>query len=168
MAKLELQLLVGAESKEWLAGVENVLERLEKVAATLTALPDTAKNAKQAEEDFDEDEQAAATEDEDTDFAATKKTAKKTKAAFDEDEDTEVESVGSVDEDEDFTEPTVKKAKKLTVDDVNDACKKRASKTGGKEGRSEVLGILKKKFKTTSVSELKPEQYAAVIAAMGA
>lgn len=166
MAKLELQLLVGAESKEWLAGVENVLERLEKVAATLTALPATAKNAKQAEEDFDEDEQAAATEDEDTDFAATKKTAKKTKAAFDEDEET-VEA-SEDEESEDFTEPTTKKAKKLTVEDVNDACKKRASKTGGKEGRTEVLGILKKKFKTTSVSELKPEQYAAVIAAMGA
>lgn len=55
-----------------------------------------------------------------------------------------------------------KKEKKITIDQVNDACKTRA----GRSNRAEVLGILKKKFKTQSVSELKETQYADVIKAM--
>lgn len=121
---------------------------------------------------------AVDTEEETEDFApAAKKTAAKKKptpaASFDSDDDAPVEepeAEAEAEEQEDFTTPAAKapakKAKKLTVDDVNDACKVRAAHTGGKEGRTEVLAILKKNFRTTSVSELKPEQYAAVIKAM--
>lgn len=54
------------------------------------------------------------------------------------------------------------KAKKLTLDDVNDACKAHAAA----KGRPSTLEILKKKFKTQSVTALKPEQYEACISAM--
>lgn len=73
-------------------------------------------------------------------------------------------------EDDDFTSSPAAakksaKAKKITIAQVNDACKARA-KAGGKEGRAQVLSILKKHFKTQSVSEIKPELYAKVIQAM--
>lgn len=103
--------------------------------------------------------------DDDSDFTAnsTTKTNKKSAVTTSFDDATD-------DEDADFTAPakTAKpeKKKKWTIDDVNDACKARAAKTGGKKGRAEVLAILTKKFETTSVSELEPEQYAEAIAAM--
>lgn len=85
------------------------------------------------------------------------------------DEDTETLDA-SDDSDDDFTAPpaTTKKtgkAKKVTIAEVNEACKARA-KAGGKEGRAQVLKILKKHFKTESISEIKPEQYGKVIQAM--
>ncbi len=120
------------------------------------------------------------TTDEDDDFAAapvktTKKTAAKKAAASFEDEDdsgSEVETEDTQEaesDDEDFMQAApakeAKKAapkKKLTVNDVNDACKAKATASN----RKEVLAILKKKFNVTSVTELKNEQYADVIAAM--
>lgn len=45
------------------------------------------------------------------------------------------------------------------MDDVIDACKAAAKETS----RDEVLRILKKKFKVTSVQDLDEDQYAAVI-----
>jgi hypothetical protein len=57
------------------------------------------------------------------------------------------------------------KLKKVTIAEVNDACKARA-KAGGKKGREQVLAILKKHFKTESVSEIKPELYGEVLQAM--
>lgn len=54
------------------------------------------------------------------------------------------------------------KAKKVTLDDVNDACKAHAQA----KGRPATLAILQKKFKTQSVTALKPEQYEMAIAAM--
>lgn len=101
--------------------------------------------------------------DEDEDFTPkAKKTKVKAKASFDVEEDEESEDEA----DEVEMKASKKKAPKLTIDDVNDACKAKAQSIGGKEGRQIVLGVLKKKFKTTSVSELKPEQYALAIAAM--
>ncbi|MDH4164711.1 MAG: hypothetical protein OEW15_18785 [Nitrospirota bacterium] len=52
--------------------------------------------------------------------------------------------------------------KKITLDDVNDACKAHAAA----KGRPATLAILQKKFKTQSVTALKPEQYEACISAM--
>ncbi len=72
------------------------------------------------------------------------------------------------DEDEDETEepapkaakPTkAAKAPKLTLDDVNDACKERCARTN----RADVLGILKKNFKVKSVTDLEPTDYAQCI-----
>jgi len=97
-----------------------------------------------------------------------------------EDMSTEIEDAPeeSFDDDEIEAAPVKKKAaaapakvqskgkKKITIDDVNDACRKLALKIGGKPGREKVLGILQKKFKTKTVSALKPEQYADVLAAL--
>lgn len=54
------------------------------------------------------------------------------------------------------------KAKKITLDDVNDACKAHAQA----KGRPATLAVLQNKFKTQSVTALKPEQYEACISAM--
>lgn len=110
-------------------------------------------------------------EENDEDIAPPKKTAKKKPvASFDEDEEEEEEDdENEEDEDEDtvIEKKTAKpKMSKITPKMVGDACKLRAQETGGKEGRQEVLTILKKKFGVTSVSALKPEQYASVIKAM--
>lgn len=152
MAKLELALLVGEESKTFLANLTEVVERLEAVSSQ--------KLAKTVDKEKD---------DEDDDFAPPAKKAAMVKAVKqfdDEDDDGEAGDGDTSDDEDDFTGKSSKKAKKLTLEDVNDACKKRAAEIGGKEGRTQVLTILKKKFKTQSVSELKPDQYAAVIASM--
>ncbi len=101
---------------------------------------------------------AAEESDDDEDFGSKKKSTKeRVAAAFESDDD-----------DAGFTDapPAKKKAKKITLEDVNEACKARAKATGGKEGRAEVLKILKKQFKTESVSSLDEDQYADVIEAM--
>lgn len=55
-----------------------------------------------------------------------------------------------------------KKAVKFTEKDVNEACKAHAKE----HGKAATLKILNGKFKVKSILELKPEQYAQVIAAM--
>lgn len=168
--KLDLGIMAGAESKAWLAGLTQQLDRLEKLTGgkgidglkSLTTVAATEPVAPESEESEDEDE----------DFTAKKKPAKKASASFDEDEsdgDDEDESVDEDDEEEKAPPAKTKKAgrpPKYTVDDVNDACKARALAAGGKKGRAEVIAILQKKFGTATVSELKPEHYAACIAAM--
>ncbi len=132
----------------------NLIEGMDpKTAASRKA---TTRAAAVEEEETEETE-----EETDEDFAPKKKTAaKKAAASFDDDGEEEEET------EEEAPAPKSKKAKKITIDDVNDACKARAAATGGKEGRNEVLKILKKNFKTESVSALKPEQFQAVIDAM--
>lgn len=112
--------------------------------------------------------------DEDDDFGKAEAKTKQTKAAkqaaasFEEgadDEETAAEPEAEVEADDFMEAPkTTKKsaAKKFTVNDVNDACKAKANATD----RKTVLGILKKKFNVTSVTELKADQYADVIKAM--
>lgn len=177
--KLELAILAGDESKKFLAQLGKEVDRLEKIVKGI------GENFIKA---INEDE------DEDDEFVApAKKSKKAAAAAFDEeDEDSEDEDVdtGSTsDDDEDDEQETTKvldpddddedeeekavappakrgRPKKITIDTVNDACKAKAASIGGKEGRNLVLGILKKKFKTESVTGLKPEQYSACIEAM--
>jgi hypothetical protein len=166
---MELQILVGAESKEWLKDAEALVNRLEKVLKAIST--NSSLKGKDIEEEDEEADTARADNEDDEDFAApSKKKAGKKAKSFDDDEDDTAELKAAAtddDEDEEFEKPTKKKAKKLTVDDVNDACKERAAdEGGGKEGRKVVLGILKKKFKVESVSELEETQYAAVISAM--
>jgi hypothetical protein len=100
-------------------------------------------------------------DDEDDDFgsASTKKASAKV-SNFDDEE-----------EDEDELPVVVKKGKKtapkkVTFDEVNDACKKRANAAPQGLGRDQVLSILNKKFGVTSVSKLLPEQYVDVVKAM--
>jgi len=146
--KLEVAMLVGPESKAFLATLAELVERME--AATAATTTTTKKKAAPVATDEDDTDVEA---DEDEDFAPPKKTAaKKAAASFDEDED---------------DAPPVKKTKKakVTVEDVNDAAKARA-KAGGKNGRAEVLKILKKGWKTESISEIDPEDYEAVLEAL--
>lgn len=150
MAKLEVALLIGAESKAWLADVTALVERLEKATAGKT----TKLKGMTTEEEFEESK--------DDEFSEEKTVVRAN--GFDDEEES------SDDDEEDFTKSATKskKAKKLTLDDVNAACKERAaSEGGGKAGREVVLGILKKKFKTTSITDLKPDSYALVISTMG-
>lgn len=105
------------------------------------------------------------------------KTAAKVKAApasFDEDEETtEVEEPAAEEgfDEESFEDetpaPKKTKAAKLTLDNINDACKAFARENGGgKDGREAVLKILKKNFKVTSISELDVEDYPKVLKAL--
>lgn len=157
MAKLELSLLVGAESKEWLKTLTDVVERLENAITKTPVKTEVVEQAEQDDEGFED--------------APPKK--EKKKASFD-DEDEDLPKAqeskaeeSKAEESEDFMDAApVKKAKKLTAEDVNAACKARAAVVGGKAGRSEVLAILQKKFKTQSISEIKEDAYAAVISAM--
>jgi hypothetical protein len=133
-----------------------LLEGMSPKDASSRANTDSAPSAKsrKAPAQVEETEEV---ESDDEDFAPKKSTAKKAAASFDDDEEN----------DEEEAPPKKKKAPKISLDDVNDACKARAvEEGGGKTGRGIVVAILKKKFKTESVGELKPEQYAAVIEAM--
>ena len=169
--KLELCILAGAQTKEFLSELAGLVERLEKAvrpetepAPSIKVLgadedddfaPAPAKKAKAAKakpaESFDDEEDAPAEMTEEaSDVPPTKKAA-----SFDDFED----------ETEEAPAPAKKtkapKEKAFTMDDVNDACMERAGRTN----RSEVLGILKK-FKVKSVTELQPAQYADVIKAL--
>lgn len=173
--QLEIKVLAGAESKAFLADLTKQIDRLERLGGVKAAAP-AAEDA----DDTGSDDAPDADESDDDDFAAApknvkaavKSAAKKTAASFDEDDADDAPAASTEDDDDaDFTAPPAKaakpaKAKKITVDDVNDACKAKASSIGGKEGRAKVLALLKKHFKTESVSELKPEQYEACIKAM--
>lgn len=148
--KLEMSILAGDESKKFLTSLTTQIDRLEALSKGL---------GKGAPEEAVEVE-----EDEDEDFAP-KKSSKKAAASFDDDDEHDEE--GKVDEDEEEEVPKKKsKSKKVTSDDCNDAAKALAKHIGGKPGRDAVLKIMKKQFKTESVSELKPEQYSDFVAAM--
>jgi hypothetical protein len=166
---MELQILVGAESKEWLKDAEALVNRLEKVLKAINA--NSSLKGQNIEEDKESGEDTLnKVNEDDEDFTPVKKTSGKKAKSFEDEEEADLGSspeTDSDDEDEEFEKPTKKRAKKITLDDVNDACKERAAdEGGGKEGRSVVLKILKKKFKVDSVSELEETQYAAVISAM--
>lgn len=82
--------------------------------------------------------------------------------SFDEEETTTEESESFEDEEsfEEAPAPKKAKAKKYTVEDLNDVCKAYARENGGgKDGRDAVLAILKKHFKTTSISQIATEDY---------
>src|SRR5271170_4143182 len=124
---MELKILVGKESKDWLLDIEAATERLEKVIAKLNG-----KSSHGIDEAVDEPTDEVSDEDFDTD---NEKQPAKDNDSFD-DDDT------SFDEVEEEAPAKKSKAKKLTVEDVNEACLKRMRKTGGKKGRDEVLAIL--------------------------
>lgn len=109
---------------------------------------------------------AAPPADEDDDFKADTGEAN----GFDDDDDTVAEaSFDDAGGEEEEAKPAKKstkssngKAKKITLDDVNDACKAHAAA----KGRPATLAVLQNKFKTQSVTALKPEQYETCISAM--
>lgn len=178
MAKLEISLLAGHESKEFLAKLTAQLDRLEALSDKLPA------------GDADEDEETE--EDEDDEEEAPKLKSKKKAKTFDDDEeaeeeadvddaddeeedeeveDADEESEEEDDEDEDEkpkkghkakAKPVAKKGKvkKVTIDDCNDAAKALCLAWGGKAGRPKVLKFMKKNFKVESVQDLDAKQYA--------
>lgn len=159
MAKLEIEstILVGAESKAWLSDLENLVTRMEKVTGKTT----TKKSAK-TDTDLDD---TSLDEDNDDGEDFTKSTKPKNSAkkasSFSDDSDED-----DTDEKSEIEAASMKgkrgRPKKITIDDVNDACKTRAEETS----RKEVLKILKGQFDVTSVTDLEPKQYAEVIEAM--
>lgn len=156
--KLEVSMLVGPESKQWLVSMEGLLARMEKLAGVAGS-----KAAKTVDAEETESEEA---EEEEEDFGAKKSKAKKKAKGFDEEEEESEESEEEEEEEEEAPKKKTK-SKKIELDDVNDACKKKCiEEGGGKEGRAVVLKILKKHFKTESVTDLKPEQYAKAIELM--
>lgn len=195
MARLELIIMAGAESKAFLGDLEKLVARMEKAGGVTAATADdadetdddededfgkktTSKKATALDADDDEDEDEA--DDEDEDAAPAKKTKGKKAAALDDDADDADDEDEDESDDEDEEEETAKKtkgkatkAKKLTIDDINDACKARVQKViksgqPGPEARKSVFKLLKKKFGVTSVTELKADQYADVIKALSA
>ncbi len=161
--QLELKVLAGAESKAFLAGLAEQIDRLEKLTG--------GKGLKASSDDAPAPAADAAADDEDF---APKKSTKKKGAAFDEDDDdapapkAAAKKGASFDEEEDDAPaPKAKKAPKVTLDDVNDACMEKMKALGGnKKAREQVVAILKKKFKVETVTELKPENYADAVEAM--
>jgi hypothetical protein len=164
MAKLELALLAGDESKRFLADLTDKLETMEDLVSRLEKAVSGASKAQKteaapAEEEPEEAETADAEDDED--FSAKPKPKKKAGKTFDDEDGEEAEPEPQPEE-----KPAKKaKAKKLTPDDVNDACRARA-KAWGKNGVQKVRDILEKKFSTKSVLELEESQYGEVIEAM--
>lgn len=181
MAQLELKIMAGAESKAWLADLTKIVERMEKAmngkVVTLPTPPvsddededfepkPAARATKLKTHAFDEDEDTGTTEeDEDDDVSfgtikePAKKTSKKVTASFDDEDEGEEDEMPAPK----AAKSKTTKPKKTTLDDVNDACIARATRGN----RAEVLGILKKKFKVKSVTDLEPEHYEAVVKAM--
>lgn len=193
MAELKVALLVGAESKQWLADATALVNRFEKLVEKSNGTKGTSKSkAVEAESEEDDSEDF---EEETSKKSAAKSSKKKVQKAkdFDDDDDSEDDDSDSAGDEEDSddaepeaseedsdddaeSEPVKKKgkAKKLTSEDVNAACKERVKReiedngSSAKDARAVVSGILKKKFKVSSVTDLDEDQFAAVIKAMKA
>jgi hypothetical protein len=157
--KLELAILAGAESKKFLADFKKQIDRLEELAGKVGPSDDA--------EEGDEFEEAAPKKKR----AAAKKKAAAADDDFAEDEGEEFEGGDDFEEEAPKKKAAKKKVakktgarkKKTSVNAVNDACKSLAATCGD---RKVVLGILKKDFGVTSVTELEPTQYDEVIQAM--
>ncbi len=163
--KLELAILAGDESKKFLVDLTKQIDRLEKLSGK------KAKASEETEEEEEvETEEETEVEDDDDDFSE-KAPAKKGKTEDFDDEEVE-ESADEEEEEAPEEKPKRgRKPKKLTSDDVNAACKDNVHAqiergTGSKEARSNVVALLKKKFKVSSVSDLEEDQYADVIKAL--
>lgn len=137
--KLELGILVGAESKEWLADLTKQIDRLEKLQGATT----TKKAATTAAETETEEKTTISAKT--VKAQAAKKTAKAPateEEQFDLGEETE----------------TTDEAPAITKADLIAACRE------NREGAIKVL----KKMKVSSVHEVKPAQYATVLQQIGA
>ena len=147
--KLEVAMMVGAESKAFLASMTNILERMEKVAglAQASAAPVETK-AKKAKLNLPLIEVPEETES----FEESLGEDEGEELGFDSAEETEDEA------------PVAKapKASKLTDKDVHTAALAHAKK----HGRPATLKLLKAKFGVASIAEIKAADYAKAIAAL--
>ncbi len=163
---LEIKILAGAESKQFLVNLEKLVKRMEAVDTSATT---------EAEETETEAETEA--EETETSFDGAEEEAEETEA-----EETESESFDAPAEEEEEEEAPKKsakatkapKAKKVTTDDVNDAAKAAVTRIIGKRGvtgkdaRGVVLACLKKNFKTETISKLDDEQLAKAVTVLAA
>ncbi len=147
LGSLNLEVIANESAKTWLAAFTKQVDRLEKLAGKVGTTKAAAA--------VDEDEETETETEADEDFAPKKALKKAAASSFDDEDETE--------EEEEAPKAKAKtKAKALTEADVNEACKAYAKE----HGVAETKALLKKKFKTMSIKELKPEQYAAAIALM--
>ncbi len=136
--KVELALLVGAESKQWLADLALLADRLESlIERTSGKKEDAAPKATKSTPAP----------------AATKSNGKKAAAPVVDDEEENFDLDG-----EEAEETEEADEDPITVKDVIAACK---------ENREKAIKVLKK-MKVKSVHELKPELYKKVLAEIGA
>ncbi len=163
--EIESKILVGAESKAWLADVQGVLERMEKVARILRSPEENdaaSDDAPEADEDGVENDAGF---EEAPKAAKGKGAAKKQAASFDDADEEEQEEEAEEEAEEQEDEPKAAKGKaatKLTVDDLNDAAMQCAQRTN----RANVLALMKKNFKVKSVTEIEPKDFARFIKVM--
>lgn len=154
--KLEISMLAGDETKQFLVSLTQQIDRLEKLMPkTQVTVSGPAPSALEELPETDDD------------FGGKPEKAPKKGASFD-DEESEEKETPSEEEEDDFGAPKAKAGrpkKKFTVDDANDACRGKLealTKKGNspKEAREKVKGALKKHFGTESVSELTEAQWA--------
>lgn len=176
--------MVGADSKAWLEDFTKQIDEAKKLLGKdKKAVVETEEQSEPAlgrpvkrgrpaktaviEEDFlEEESQNEESFGDDDDFEETpkkvSKASKKAKAATFEDEE-ELEAEESDEEEtSEIDVADLKSGKKYTIQDVNKACNNRAKATSV----GEVMGILRRKFKVTSVGQLKDVQFADVIKAV--
>ena len=150
MAKLEIQVLVGGESKQFLADLTNIVDRLEALAANGTVRGGAAETTDAGAEQDDTPEEKTVRSVAKNKAAAAKKAAAKVEASDDGEEDFDLEA--PADDSGDDEAPV------FTKKDLIAACR---------DNRELAIKTLKK-LKVTSVHELKPSQYAKVMAEIGA
>jgi len=162
-----------AAALRWRANLIDGMEPKAASSVANTSTPGEVKTATKAKAQAAPAPEADDAGDEDFAAAPAKKTSGKKAAAaasFEDEDDSAEEAQTSSEaddagDDDDFMAEAPKtkaKAKKITVNDVNDACKAKAKASD----RKAVLAILKKQFGVTSVTELDQKQYADVIKAM--
>lgn len=192
--KLELCLLVGAESKQWLANLTAQLDRMEKLqGAPVAATGDDEKAVKTKPKQKAKAAPVIESEESFDDFADDDLADEPANASsISDDDDFESEDIGADDDmpsddfADDFEEeapaPAPKKSakastsapkpKKISVEDCSDAAAARAKvetkkyKGDGKKGREAVKALMKKHFNVTSVQDLTEKQYAPFIKMM--
>ncbi len=148
--RVDLGIMAGEESKKCLVNLGEITERLEKVARALRS-PGELEEAETVDAEDDEEIEVKAKP------AAKRGRPAKAVVEFEEEqtEDDDETAFG-----EEVVAPKAAKKKKLSLEDLNKACKDRAAKTGFKE----VMALLKKNFSVEeSVKEIDESDYAAVI-----
>lgn len=146
---LEIKFLAGPETKQFLASLEKIVERMEKaVAVNGKAIKAKVKNAKieDEEEETDEIDMSDFSDDEETEA------------------DRQASEMDELEEEDEAPKAKKAKASKLSIDDVFAAAKAKLSTKG--MTRDKVKAIIKKKFGVDSMSELESDQFAAAIKAL--
>lgn len=164
--KLELAILVGAESKAWLENLTRQLDRAERVLGGKGNGTSPEAPAETEEEELvstpkrrgrpKKVEAAAFEETEEVEEAEEAEEAEEV-------EETEAPASASFDDEED--EPAPKKAKpkkKITIDDVNDAARKHAQT----HTRPATLRVLKENFGCESISKIPEEKWGKALEAL--